>query len=289
MAFSDLQMKVTSEFALQALHAKMEPIVDFTHNFRELEDRKGAAIVVPSFSNVTDAADFNATSNNYFGGSNEIDAATVTLDKHFVKSLMITDRNVAETEVQFVKDGGYAIGDTIGKAVYNYVVGLINDTNVTTNSETFTGASKAAFADLFKTTYEKGLDISETVLMLTPAMFAKLLGTLDANVYGGVDAIRGGRIPGLYGFKSVVCAPGMATGLNGALVDRNSIGVAARYLEPLAGAYVSAWQASDPVSGMPIGFRYAADLASGQRYLAGEALVGAKIIREKGIVLLKNA
>ena len=289
MAFNDLAQKTTSEFALQKLMARMAPVVDFAHNFRELEDRRGASIVIPTFE-LTDAGEFNAASNNYFGGTNEVDAATVTLDKHFVKSLSFTDRDVAETEVQFARDGGIAIGDCLGKAIYTYVVGLINDTNVT-QTKTVTLTSKKAFADLFAAVYEFNMDISETVLMLKPAQFAVLLGTLDANVYGGDEAVRGGRIPGLYGFKSVVCAPGMTDENNcvGALVDRNSVGVAARYLAPMAGAYVESWQASDPVSGLPIGFRVASDLASGKRYIAGEAIVGAKVIRKDGIVLLQSA
>lgn len=284
MAFNDLQMKVTSEFALQALHAKLEPISDFSHNFRELEDRKGASIVIPSFS-LSAAAEFDAATNNYFSGVNEIDSAVVTLDKHFVKSIMITDRDLAETEVQFNRDGGIAIGDTLGRALYGYVVGMINSTTVS-KSEVFTGASKQAFADLFKVVYDNDMDIGQTVLMLNPTMFAKLLGTLDANIYGGVDAIRGGRIPNLYGFKSVVCAPNMVESLNGALVDVNSIGVAMRYLAPMAGAYVNAWQASDPINSMPIGFREATDLGSGYRYLAGDFIAGAKVIRPAGVVRL---
>lgn len=285
MAFNDLQMKVTSEFALQALHARLEPVVDFAHNFRDLEDRKGASIVIPVFD-LSAAADFNASTNNYFSGVNEIDAATVTLDKHIVKSLAITDRNIAETEVQFNRDGGMAIGDVIGRGIYNYVIGLLNDTNVTLSAESDL-SSKADFAGLFKTVYDNELDISQTVLMLDPQYFANLLGTLDAYVYGGPEAIRGGRIPGLYGFKSVVCAPGLAAGWKGALVDANSIGVAARYLEPMPGAYVGAWKATDPINGLTIGFREAADLGSGVRYLAGEALVGASVIRPTGIVSLK--
>ena len=57
----------------------------------------------------------------------------------------------------------------------------------------------------------------------------------------------------------------------------------------MAGAYVESWQASDPVSGLPIGFRVAADLASGVRYIAGEAIVGARVIRPDGVVFLKSA
>ena len=283
--FTDLQQDTISNFALQNLHAKIAPIIDFSHSFRELEDRVGAAVVVPSFT-LTDAAEFNASTNNYFSGTKDVVGETINLDSHLVKSCMYTDRDVVETDVQFARDYGIGIGDCIGRAIYNKVIGLLNDTNVT-GTATIGGTAKVNFADLFATVYEKGLDIDQTVLMLTPEMFAKLLGTLDANVYGGDEAIRGGRIPGLYGFKSVVCAPGLASTWKGCLADVNSIGCAARYLAPMAGAYVNAWQESDESSGMPIGFREGCDLATGYRYVAGEVLFGAKIIRPAGLVSLK--
>lgn len=284
MAFSDLQMKVTSDFALQTLYAKLAPIKDFARNFRDLEDRKGASIVIPVF-NLSAAADFDADTNNYCNGQTEMDAATVNLSSHLVKQFMYTDRDVAETEVQWFRDVGYATGDAIGRGIYNTVIGLLNDTNVTLTAESSLSA-KSDFAGLVDTTYANQLDIGNTVLMLGPTYFANLLGTLDAYVYGGPEAIRGGYVPGLYGFKSVVCAPGLAAGWKGALVDANSIGIASRYLAPMAGAYVDAWKASDPNSGLTVGFRSFANLCTGRRYLDCEVLFGAKIIRNSGIVKL---
>ena len=285
MAFSDLQMRTTSDFALQTLYAKLAPIKDFAHNFRDLEDRKGASIVIPVFD-LSAAADFNADSNNYCNGQTEMDAATVNLSSHLVKQFMYTDRDVAETEVQWFRDVGYATGDAIGRGIYNTVIGLLNDTNVTLSAESSLSA-KSDFAGLVDTVYANQLDIGNTVLMLGPTYFANLLGTLDAYVYGGPEAIRGGYVPGLYGFKSVVCAPGLAAGWKGALVDANSIGVASRYLAPMAGAYVDAWKASDPNSGLTIGYRSFANLCTGRRYLDAEVLFGAKIIRPTGIVSIK--
>lgn len=285
MAFSDLQMKVTSDFALQTLYAKLAPIKDFAHNFRDLEDRKGASIVIPVF-NLSAAADFDADTNNYCNGQTEMDAATVNLSSHLVKQFMYTDRDVAETEVQWFRDVGYATGDAVGRGIYNTVIGLLNDTNVTLSAESSLSA-KSDFAGLVDITYANQLDIGNTVLMLGPTYFANLLGTLDAYVYGGPEAIRGGYVPGLYGFKSVVCAPGLAAGWKGALVDANSIGIASRYLAPMAGAYVDAWKATDPNSGLTIGFRSFANLCTGRRYLDCEVLFGTKIIRNTGIVAIK--
>ena len=83
MAFSDLTMKVTAEAALQAIYPELVRLQDFAHTYSELEDRKGASIVVPVYD-LSAAADFNADSNNYASGAQEVDAATLTLDKHLV-------------------------------------------------------------------------------------------------------------------------------------------------------------------------------------------------------------
>lgn len=282
MAFTDLQMKVTSEFALQSLFAKLAPISDFARNFRELEDRKGAAIVVPVYD-LSAANEFDAETNNYCAGENEIDAATLNLNKHFVKALAVTDRDLLETEIQFYRDGGTAIGDALGRAIYKYTVEQLSGAGL---SADVTLTTKSAFADLVGTVYTNNLYIDDAVLMLNPTAFSKLLGTLDAYVYGGPEAIRGGRVPGLYGFKSVVCAPGLPEGVEGYIVDANSVGVAARYVQPQTGAYPAAWQTSDPNSGFPIGFRAFQNLCTGARNLAGEVLFGAKVIRPKGVIKL---
>lgn len=81
-----------------------------------------------------------------------------------------------------------------------------------------------------------------------------------------------------------MCAPGLAAGWKGAIVDADSIGIASRWLAPMAGAYVDAWKATDPTSGLTVGFRSFANLCTGRRYLDCEVLFGAKIIRNTGIV-----
>ena len=275
-------MKVTSDFALQTLYAKLAPIKDFAHNFRDLEDRKGASIVIPVF-NLSAAADFDADTNNYCNGQTEMDAATVNLSSHLVKQFMYTDRDVAETEVQWFRDVGYATGDAVGRGIYNTVIGLLNDTNVTLSVESSL-SSADDFTALGAATYGKNLDIGRAVLMLNPTYYYKLVNFLPAYAYGTPDAIQNGNIPNYLGYKSVVCAPGLAAGWKGAIVDADSIGIASRYLSPMAGAYVDAWKATDPNSGLTVGFRSFANVCTGRRYLDCEVLFGTKIIRPEGIV-----
>ena len=89
--------------------------------------------------------------------------------------------------------------------------------------------------------------------------------------------MRYGYVPGLFGFKSVVCTTFLPAGVNGVIINRNTVGLASRYLAPMASAYPQTWKAVDPDSGFALGFRCFADLASGRRYLAGEALVGCSL------------
>ena len=274
-AFSDLKMKVMSESALQAIYPELVKLQDFAKNYNELDDRPGTAIVIPTYD-LSAAADFNAESNNYASGVNEIKAANVILNKHLVKSVAITDRDLADTGVQFVRDAAAGIASVIGRGLNKYVMGMLNSTNIPL-SASINLSTKASTTNLYKVAADNGLDVADSIVILTPTQFAALLPHVDFMQYGGTEAIRYGYVPGYAGFKSVVCSTYLPEGVDGVIVNRNTVGLASRYLAPLAGAYPSAWKAVDPNSGFTIGFRLFADLATGTRYLAGEALVGAGI------------
>lgn len=275
MAFSDLQLKVAAESALQGIHADLVRLQDFAHTYNELEDRKGASIVIPTFD-LSAAADFQAGSNQYDSGVNEVDAATLTLDKHLVKSVAITDRNLVETDIQWLKDASTGIARVIGRGLNQYVFGMMNDVNLPL-SATLQVGTKAQIANLYKVAADNDLDVNDSVVVLNPENFAAVLAQLPANEYNGPEAVRYGYIPGLFGFVSFVCSTYLPAGVKGVIINRNTVGIASRYLPPMPGAYPSAWKAVDPDSGFTMGFREFADLGSGVRYLAGEALVGAKI------------
>lgn len=275
--FSDLKLKVMSEAALQAIYPELVKLQDFAHTYSELEDRPGASIVIPTYD-LSAAADFNEDTNNYGSGVNEIGAANVTLNKHLNKSISITDRDIADTGVQFVKDGAIAIAKTIGRGLNAYVFGMLNATNLPLSASFDVGTKAAPTSHkLYQIAAENGLDVGDSIVVLDPKNFADLLGTLDVYAYGGPEAMRYGYVPGLFGFKSVVCSTNLADGVNGVIINRNTVGIASRYLEPLAGAYPQTWKATDPDSGFTMGFRVFANLNTGRRYIAGEALVGASV------------
>ena len=281
--FDDLKMKVAAEASIQAMHAEMAKLQDFVHDYTELEGRKGEAIAVPVID-LSASAEFNADTNNYCNGQNEVDGALVNLDKHFVKSVMITDRQLAATDFNWLRDIATAETNVIARSINKYVFGLINETNCPL-SATLDVSSKTAVANLYKIATDNDIPVGDAVVVLGPVDYAKVLSYLDSNVYGGSEAIREGRIPGLYGFRAFVSSTFLNEGVKGAIVSRDAIGLASRYLEPMEGAYPDAWRASDGDIAT-IGFRHFSNLCTGRRYLACEALFGAKVLQNKKIIRL---
>ena len=279
--FSDLKQKVISETALQAIYPELVKLQDFAHSYSELEERPGTAIVIPQFGDLSACGDFAEGTNDYGSGVNEIGAEAVVLNKHLVKSISVTDRDIADTGVQFIKDGAAAIATCLGRGLNKYVMGLFNATNIPLSAE-INLSSKAGTTNLYKIAADNGLDVADSIVVLSPTEFAKLLPHVDFMQYGGTEAIRYGYVPGYAGFRSVVCSTELADGVDGVIVNRNSVGIASRYLAPLAGAYPQTWKAVDPNSSLTIGFRLFSDLKTGRRYLAGEILAGCSVFFNGG-------
>ncbi len=283
MAFSDLALKAASESAIMAAHKNIAKLSLFAKNFSELNGRPGNSIAVPVY-NLSAAAAFDAVNNNYCGGSNEIGGALITLDQHLVKAVSITDIEEAETGIRWASDTAYALADTLTRGVNAYVFGLINATNVTLSADT--PSTKATVAGLYAVAEQNDIPVDRCVVALKPAQFATVLGQLDANVYGGSEAIRLGIVPGLYGFKGFVCTSNLPEGTNGAIICDSAIGVASRYVYPgTEGAYPEAWSATDE-DGFTIGYRRFMDLCTGSNKFAADVLFGASILQPSKIVRL---
>lgn len=285
MAFSDLALKAASESAVIAAHKNLAKLNLFAKSFSELQGVPGKSIAVPVYG-LTSAAAFNASTNNYATEpqSTEIGGVLVTLDQHLVKSVTITDVQEAETGIRWATDSAYAIADMLTRGVNDYVFGLINSTNVTTTATT--PSTKAQIAGLYAVAANNDLPVDRCIVALKPTQFANVLAQLDANVYGGSEAIRLGVIEGLYGFKAFVCAPNLPEGTDGAIICDSAVGVASRYLFPgTEGAYPQAWSATDD-NGFTLGFRRFMDLATGSNKFAGDVLFGASLLQPTKIVRL---
>ena len=284
MAFDSLAMKVAAEKSIEAMHAAMAPLSLFAHDYTELDGRKGEAIAVPVI-NLSASGEFDPDTNNYCAGGNLPDGQLVTLNHHFVQSASITDRQLAATNFNWLGDLAAAQARQLGRDVNKAVMQMFNDTNITL-SATLDVTSKEAIASLVKTAADNDINPADAIVIVGPADFYKILSKLDSNVYGGTEAIRDGYISGLYGFYGFVQSTFLPAGVKGVICSRDAVGLASRYLEPMADTYTDTWRATDGDMAI-IGVRVFGQKCSGMRYIASECLFGCKILLPNKCVLLK--
>ena len=285
MAFSDLQLKAASESAVMAAHANIAKLALFAHTFTELDGRPGESIAVPVYD-LSASGEFVAGTNDYGSGANEVGGMLVQLDKHIVKSISITDKQLAFTGINWVKDSAYALADRITRDVNSYAFGLFNNTNVTL-SATLDVSSKTAVANLYKIAADNDIPVDRAIVVLGPTDFAKVLAIVDYNMIGSGDYIKTGVIERLFGFKAFVCSTFLPSGVKGVICLDEAMGVASKYLAPMTpGAYPEAWAATDE-NGFSIGFRRFMNLNTGADNFACDALFGCKLLQKDKCVLLK--
>ncbi len=287
MAINNLNLKIAAEKSIIEAHNYIAPLKFFATSFNEEAKNPGDAVLVPVFA-LRAVDDFDADTNNYAGTEQGVSGVPVTLNQHKVKSVYITDRQVAETNIDFFEGAGRAIGDKLGQAVVGGALALVGDASVTLSASftTTNSQNKAATANLYAIADNNGIDPRDAVVVLPPAKFAGILSQLDANVYGGWEAIRDGLVPNLYGFYGVFSSTQLPNGVGGAIIHREALGIASRYLEPMGGVYEEVAQVKDDKSGFTIGFRMFGQKETGRRYIAGECLYGAALLQPTKIVKL---
>jgi hypothetical protein len=289
MAFNDLQQKAASEYAVFAAHKNLAKLSLFSHTFTELEGRPGESVAVPVYD-LSAGGDFVAGTNDYGTGVNEVGGLLVELDKHYVKSVSITDKELAYTGINWVKDTSAALAERITRDINAYTFGLINATNVTASAaiSTYLGATPtlADFSGLYALAENSDIPVDRCVVVLNPTYFSKVLPLVTYNMVGKEDYIETGVIRGLIGFKGVVCSSNLPEGTVGAILLDEAMGLASKYLAPMTpGAYPEAWSATSD-EGFTIGFRRFMDLNTGSDKFAVDALFGAKLLQANKCVRL---
>ncbi|HBU01521.1 MAG TPA: hypothetical protein DEB20_03005, partial [Acidimicrobiaceae bacterium] len=108
-----LNDKVFTQVALQAFVAKLAPLNAFTRDFSGDARRKGDAVIVPLISGVT-ATTFNSS---YEVGGGAITFATVSIDKHRIASIDLTDVQVANSSAAVMDNLAIQAGESLARIV----------------------------------------------------------------------------------------------------------------------------------------------------------------------------
>lgn len=284
MAFNDLQLKVLAESAIDTLHTEMAPLTLFAHSYNgDLQASYGSAVAIPT-TNLTEASEFDADTNNY-AGQNEMGGETVVLDKHFVQSMRITDVNQAFTGVQFARDAGVAISRSLSRACNRHAIGLVG---AVANEATWTPTSKGGVVNLVKLAMDADLPVNRSVILVSPENWSNVLNYLgEYQIFGSASMMQDGIARNVLGFKAILPTSYLGDGVKGAIVAEDALGTVSRYLPPVFSDGQTVTQALDPENGFVATLREFNDAKTGYGYVAGTTLFGAKVLNDKGILVLK--
>lgn len=278
MATIALNDKIFTQVALQAFVAKLAPLNAFTRDFSGETSRKGDAVIVPLVSAIT-ATTF---SNSYEVGGGAINFATVTMDKHRIASVDLTDVQVANSSAAVLDNLAIQAGEALAKIVLQDIFGTITVTNFGAAVLTTAGANYtlAQIGALRKKMAQNDVPTDRLSFIGDTEVYTGLLtssGVAQALNYGGAEAVRDGRIPSLLGvniFESNVIPANNLTKLAGFIAHQDAIAVAMRYLQPQApGEYLAAEQVVAS-NGISMGYRRHYNTATGKHYANFECLFG---------------
>ena len=179
----------------------------------EVLDEAAKSVDVPLVE-MNEAGAFNRTTNNFARPAGEPKSAKVTFGDPIITGFAVTADQASKIQKQFWEGKAElnmtAVAASASSAVSNLVTGDNFSKSVTgvgaASAFSKTGVAKVAAAIESAT---NKLRTKFSTLVLSGEYFYSLLAGLDAAVYGGTEAIRGGVIPGLFGFRKVMTLPGL--------------------------------------------------------------------------------
>lgn len=278
MATIALNDKIFTQVALQAFVAKLAPLNAFSRDFSADTSRKGDAVIVPLISGVV-ATTFD---NNYEVGGGAINFATVSLNKHRIASVDLTDVQVANSSAAVMDNLAIQAGEALAKMVLQDIFSTITTTNfgaalLTTAASNY---SITQIGALRKKMAQNDVPTDRLSIIADTDIYTSLLtssGVAQALNYGGAEAIRDGQIPRLLGasiYESNVIPANGLTKLGGFIAHPDAIALAMRYLAPQApGEYLAAEQVVAS-NGISMGYRRHFNTATGKHFANFECLFG---------------
>ena len=278
MATIALNDKIFSQVAMQAFVAKLTPLNAFTKDFSDEARRKGDAVIVPLISGIT-ATTFN---NSYETGGGAITFATVSMDKHRIASIDLTDVQVANSSAAVMDNLAIQAGEALARIVLTDIWSAITVANFGAAVLTTAGANYtiAQIGALRKALVQRNVPTDRLSFISDREVYTGLLtssGVAQALNYGGAEAVRDGQIPKLLGmsmYESNILPANGLTKLGGFAVHPDAIAIAMRYLEPQApGEYLAAEQVSAS-NGITMGYRRHFNAATGKHFANFECLFG---------------
>lgn len=198
---------------------------DFSSEFTE----PGFVVKVP-IAKVTGALSaFNETTNNYETNDGTLDFVPVELSTQIKSTFTFRGKDLLEApNMPFWGTCGRASGNAIKQWVSKTVGGAMLSTVVTNTYDDLPAVSAITLQDFANLRNEALGYIGDSVVLLSPEYYNKLLGILPYNTIGSAEPIRDGLVRNLFGFKSFVQCRDMPNEVYGCIIPSDALVFASR-------------------------------------------------------------
>ena len=202
------------------------------------------------------AAAFNRSTNNFARSAMTPKTATVTFGDPIIAGFSVTADQASKIDKRWWEGKAELNATAVAASASTAVTSLITKTNFAKavtgvgTAASFAKSGVAKIAAACESSTNK-LRVKFSALCLSGEYFYNLLAGLDANVYGGTEAIRNGVIPGLFGFGKVMLMHGLT--IPGFVCEPSAIAFAGRGFRPADETpYRAVREIKDPESGLSL-------------------------------------
>lgn len=202
------------------------------------------------------AGTFNRSTNNFARQAMTPKTATVTFGDPIIAGFCVTADQASKIDKRWWEGKAELNATAVAASASTAVTGLVKKTNFAKavtgvgTAASFAKSGVAKIAAACESSTNK-LRVKFAALCLSGEYFYNLLSGLDANVYGGTEAIRNGVIPGLFGFGKVMLMHGLD--IPGFVCEPSAIVFAARGFRPADDTpYRAIREIKDPESGLSL-------------------------------------
>ena len=240
-----------------------------------------------------EAGTFNRTSNNFARPAGTPKTATVTFGDPIITGFAVTADQASKIEKRWWEGKAELNATAVAASASTAVTNLVTESNfekVVTGvgaASAFAKSGVAKIAAAVENSTNK-LRVKFSTLALSGEYFYALLAGLDASVYGGTEAIRGGVIPGLFGFGKVMLMHGLD--IPGFVCEPSAIAFASRGFRPADDKpYRAIREIKDPESGLTLTLVEYGDGPSGDLSESVTTRIGAAVGDAGALVRLQAA
>ena len=237
-----------------------------------------------------EAGTFDRANNNFARPAGTPKTATVTFGDPIITGFAVTADQASKIDKRWWEGKAELNSTSVAASASSAVTNLVTKANydkAITNvgaASSFAKSGVAKIAAAVENATNK-LRVKFSTLALSGEYFYNLLSGLDANVYGGTEAIRNGVIPGLFGFGRVMLMHGLD--IPGFVCEPSAIAFGGRAFRPVDDRpYTAVREIKEPESGLTLTLVEYPDGPSGDLSESITCQVGASVGEAGSLVRL---